>query len=661
MSELDKKLSSVQNKGTTLKLVVGAFIGILLLGYMAILLLAKGYAINVFPEQANRSKAISVIEGSGFIYSESAYSFTGEMKIQVSADKYLSKEVTIEPNSNSTIEVELEPSPGSLIVKTTPEYEGTIWKINQKLVHVGTNLQHALPHGEYTLTIDNKYYQAVEKQISISSEEETLLNIELTPIESSMTFTSNPFGANITINDQQVGKTPLTLPVSGGYFEVITSKDGFEDTVDTIEVTNTSTEITRNYKLAPKKALALISASPSDGVLLINGQEVFAGENYVDANKTHTVMYTKDGYYTHTEKLKLTPGEYTEIDISLKPEYGKVAINSSPSAGIYIDGKLVANGAFSTTLSSVKHTIKLAKQGYRSVTKVITPSSKTTNKVNVKLITEFDARRQEGQPLFISKLGIEMASFAMSSYKMGSPVNEKGRMRNEHQISVDFNKPVLMGRHEITEAQFKAFAPDWDNTSLPVTEVTWNDAAIYCNWLSEQEGLPFFYIENEQGNVIGFNQNAIGYRLPTEAEWEWVVRMSNRAIATKYTWGNLSRAPKESGNFGDASIEGQQTFVLKKYNDGFEGKSPIGSFKADRAGMFDMTGNVSEWVHDYFSHAVPNTKNTHLDYLGANRGMSHIVKGGSYKTGRISKLRGSFRTLSDRASETIGFRIARYQ
>ncbi|WP_044836749.1 SUMF1/EgtB/PvdO family nonheme iron enzyme [Thalassomonas viridans] len=660
MNEFDKNIKAAQTKSTTLYILLGAGLGILLVGYLFWLMLAQGFAIKVSPEEALKTKRLAVVQGTGLVLGDSAYSFGGKLVVNVDADKFEPQDITLTSESPSTVEVVLEPSPGSLAVNTAPANEQTAWSINNELVHVGSELQQALPPGEYALQVENKFYQPVQQKLSIASEQETRLEIDFTPVQGSIAIKSTPSGAEVSINGESAGQTPLSLAAKGGAYEVTVAKEGYELLTDKVEITHTDENGVRNYLLQPKKAIVSVTATPQDGTLVISGKAGVLGDNAIAANRSHSLLYERDGYYPFSQSLNLQPGEVKALTINLKPEIGKVAIASTPAADIYINGVLEGSGAITRELPALPQTIAFKKPGYRSITKTITPSGSKVSKVKVELLTEFDARRREGRPLYADTLGIELAKFNMTPFTMGSPANEKGRRRNEHQVPVSFSRPVWVSRHEITEAQFRKFSSSRSNSSSPVTDVSWNDAALYCNWLSEQEGLPPFY-RVSNGRVSGFNKGSRGYRLPTEAEWEWLAKMAKRATPTVYVWGDFERIPKEAGNFADASLKGKQTFVLKKYNDSFVDKAPVGSFRSDRIGMFDLAGNVSEWVNDFYTNLPPKGNSTRTDYMGSSRGKGHVYKGGNFKTGRLSNLRASFRESSDGASDTIGFRIARYE
>ena len=94
------------------------------------------------------------------------------------------------------------------------------------------------------------------------------------------------------------------------------------------------------------------------------------------------------------------------------------------------------------------------------------------------------------------------------------------------------------------------------------------------------------------------------------------------------------------------------------YNDGFTVSSPVASFVSNNKGLFDMSGNVAEWVHDFYN-ARPETR-PEQDPLGPIGGTSHVIKGSSWKSSSKASLKSSYRTFQEKGASDIGFRIARY-
>ena len=99
---------------------------------------------------------------------------------------------------------------------------------------------------------------------------------------------------------------------------------------------------------------------------------------------------------------------------------------------------------------------------------------------------------------------------------------------------------------------------------------------------------------------------------------------------------------------------------LADYNYGHAYIAPVGSSEPEPSGVYDMSGNVSEWVHDFYSLALPDNKEKNLDYMGAEFGPSHIVKGSNYLSADWTELRASFKETSNDGRIDVGFRIARF-
>jgi len=99
---------------------------------------------------------------------------------------------------------------------------------------------------------------------------------------------------------------------------------------------------------------------------------------------------------------------------------------------------------------------------------------------------------------------------------------------------------------------------------------------------------------------------------------------------------------------------------VPNYSDGHAGIAPVGSYPAEPSGLYDLTGNVSEWVHDAYSLVPPVGQTTELDPLGQNTGDTHTVKGSNWRSGTITELRASYRDGAKSGRDDIGFRVARY-
>jgi len=255
---------------------------------------------------------------------------------------------------------------------------------------------------------------------------------------------------------------------------------------------------------------------------------------------------------------------------------------------------------------------------------------------------------------------MKIKRFSPAPFVMGAPRSEKGQRANEFERNVILKKLFYSGLHEVTNDQYKLFNQSHGVTgNAPVVGISWIEAAMFCNWLSKNENRrPFYQIIDMRLSSV--DEDADGYRLLTEAEWEWLARKSGRAKQTIFPWGDDSVVPQNSGNIADETANGVTEYYVPNYNDGHIRLAPIGSYLIEASGLFDITGNASEWVHDYYSLAPPQKDEILTDPLGPTFGDTHIVKGSSWRSGTRSVLRAAHRYGSSGGKDDVGFRVGRY-
>ena len=282
--------------------------------------------------------------------------------------------------------------------------------------------------------------------------------------------------------------------------------------------------------------------------------------------------------------------------------------------------------------------------------------------------------------LITNTIGMKLTLIPAGSFQMGSDDSDKdadGDEKPKH--SVRLTKPFHLGTTEVTVGQFRRFVEDsgykteaesdgkggygfdestgkfaqdpkytWQSPSFaqtddhPVVLVSWNDAVAFCEWLTKRE----------PGTT---------YRLPTEAEWEYACR-GGAATRTRYANGDDAESVTSIGNVADGTLKAKfPIFTTTESKDGFVFTAPVGQFKANGFGLFDMHGNVWEWCSDGYNSDY-YAKSPSDDPAGDPAAPIRVSRGGCWVSAALrarSAIRGwdspGFRGFN------LGFRVARVQ
>jgi formylglycine-generating enzyme required for sulfatase activity len=665
MSQFNEKLDQAKSRQKRLYFVAGITVVAILLIVAALFVISRGTRVEITPAEAKGFAEIRVLEGFGFCVGDTVYSVAGNPVITASAPGFKTATETIDSaHLGKVFPLELFELPGRLVIEISEDdadMSKTAWQVNGRSADLSDKLDLELEAGAHTVVIDNPFFQPKELTVEIKRGEQTKLQIDLQPVVGVLDISSTPSGSAVSLDGKAVGLTPLQLEQRGGWYSLGVAAENYVDIVEQLAITRARPKVSRNYNLKLKKAKVTLSLTPKDGTLLVDGVQK-AEPLLLDATLEHRLTYMKAGYYTKTETVRLAADEERHISIQLQPETGKVEISSSPPAQVWIGTRDYGVSPVSLDLSAVTHKITFKKPGYRSVSKVVKPKGGLVQKVSATLLTEYEARLQEAPREFTNQAGIKLKLFVVrDTFIMGAPRSERGQRANEFQRRISLTKPFYASLFEITNGQFAKFGPKKgvSTSNTPVTSVSWQEAAAFCNWLSAKENLLPFYI-TANGEVTGFDIHTDGYRLLSEGEWEWLARKSGKTKQTIFSWGNETIIPPKAGNVADESAKGQVRFYVPGYNDGYSGIAPVGSLNRESPGLYDMAGNVSEWVHDVYSIVPPLTNTTASNPLGGQRGHAHVVKGANFRSGTITTLRPAFREGLTAGRDDVGFRIGRY-
>jgi formylglycine-generating enzyme required for sulfatase activity len=516
------------------------------------------------------------------------------------------------------------------------------------------------------------------------------VQLQVTPQSASVT---TPGSLHLHMGDRM-----FLLP---GQHDFVATHAGYADARRTVEVQRGATDPLR-LELGLLPGMLNVDTGGIQAQVLVDGEAVGAvpGKVKVPAGQ-HDVIVRAPRYVDVVTSLNiLGAGKEQSLQAKLQPAFGWLVLDTVPAgAQVMVDGKEVGVAPLRVELDSGLRDLALNASGRRAWRSQVAISAGQTldlGIVDLAVPSRTVVVPKPEAPVAAAGVGEAPAApkpavlpppaarvqspligtlvlLPAGQFMQGSERREQGRRSNETLRQVTLSRAFYMAETEVTNGQFNAFKSGhvsgiaWNKTldldRQAVSSVSWEDAVEFCNWLSQREGLPVAY-ERRDGRwqlVMPYNH---GYRLPTEAEWEYAARYVDGRRWNRYDWGDATPPPAGTDNLAGQEYtpaannpEVRDVVTLPGYRDEYVVIAPVGSLGRTPMGLADMGGNVSEWTHDVYvslpeSAAVTDPRGP--DVVGA-----HAIRGANWRTAAMAELRLAWRERAAGPSQTIGFRVVR--
>ena len=630
---------------------------------------AKSVALDFDPEPASVSLPSTVFKvkvGDRFLLRPGSHRVAAELPGYYPLDT----KIDVGSLADQTIALTLTKLPGLVTLTTEPEIGAEVLVDG---VSIGkTPLVDAeITPGMHQLELSAERYLAAARELDVAGGgERQALAVTLTPDWAIVSLNTAPAGATVLVDGAEAGVTPAALEIMSGEHDIEVRLAGYNAWTSKVLVEADKPQQLADVALTQADGRVEVASNPSEASVSVDGE--FRGRTplaiRLSPGRTHRVAFSKPGYESATRDLSVAADSGRKLQIDLTPQYGEIEVTSTPPAEVFVDGERRGSTPVTLALTSISHAIEVRQTGFAVERSELTPRPGYPQKLAVTL-TKLDESSGGG---FASVLRTstrqELRLVPAGQFTMGSSRRDANRRSNEPLRATRLTHAFYLGAREVTNAEFRAFKPDHDSGSFegnslnddeqPVVNVGWEDVAQYLNALSVKDGLQPVYEKTGVG-WVPVRPLRNGYRLPTDAEWEWAARFAGQSEGLLYPWGAEARPPDRSGNFADVNAANILPTVMVTYDDGFLVSAPVASFDANAYGIYDLGGNVSEWVQDFYTLDLLETSQLVDDPLGPENGRLHVVRGASWRSATITDLRVAARGSGFEGREDVGFRIAR--
>jgi len=524
----------------------------------------------------------------------------------------------------------------SLVVISNPA-DAEKWLDGELL---GTGESYQITSGEHDLEVKKKGFTTITRKFTAEQAVTTFKDIKLLPaMPAIVKITTEPEGAAVYLNNLKFGVTPIESFFDVGTYPIKIEKEGFE--IIESKVTINENGLILDYLLNDLRSTLTVKTY-LNATVNFNGESYKGGiENYKIAPQILRITVTMPKADPIDKIITIIPKSIETIEVFPEIEKGVIQVTIIPSTAVFElkgDSGEYYKGEGRSTFIDVpagKYELVAREEGYKTLLKNIDLKNNDSLLEQIKLEEGSDSSEETEEYIKEKMVLVEGGSYTRDEKKYNGEVAlidgfyiSKFEVSQEEWISIMNNNPS-----------------DHIGGSFPVEKISWYDAIEFCNKKSKEEGLIPCYFKD--GEIIECNMEASGYRLPTEAEWEYAARGGSTGSPTTYAGSNkIDEVAWYDGNSRNKTHD-------------------VGNKKPNALGIHDMSGNVWEWCWDWYEPIGLISGN---NPTGPYKGKEKVIKGGSWSSDRelcyinyrnYHQPKLNFNARDTKIFSTIGFRIVK--
>lgn len=630
-------------------------ISTILLLPIALLSIGEIYEYSVSPPEIESSFAIKRQSGSAVTLFNRVLMFSDEAEYEVSSLGYSSDSQTFSHQSEQrAYSFELTPLPGYLNVVVTNEFHVSI-RVNGNL---STQLEAIeLAQGRHVVAVEQGGAKLASVAVDIDGYGNTQeISFDLSDYQAMLSVATKPQSATIELDGRMLGHGVFKGGVPALASQLRIHSTGYDAQIRDVSLASGDTLDLGVVELSPSPINATISTIPSNASVLLDGS--FVGESTTTLTlrpgRSYELIVRKPGYREHTAVLTPKIGKNISRTINFEQETIRIDVQASPAATLLVNG--IAKGAAPLTLDVYPgDVIEARSEGLTTQSKTVREEHGAHQSIGFELLEPSEHAYQFASERLTVTGGLELIRFPPVRFRKSIDID------NQESMTIEITRPFYLGATEVTFDAYQKYDPSVKGPNKhPVTDISWTDAAKFCNWLSAQHGLQPFYHISPYDVVEGVDVTSLGFRLPTENEWETGAGFDWREelVFEPFEWGKSRTIPLAFANLAGRETAKVGSRHFRSFTDNHESVAPVASYLPNANGLYDITGNVSEWIHNYFQ--TQREANAGPDYLGPRTGFTNVVKGSNYKTYTIDEVAMNFRDFETGKRLTLGFRVARW-